>query len=124
VFPALWRGEEVTEPALGLTRASLGAIGIDPPPIVVGSSGGRAREVAARWADGWLTVVSAPGEFADLARGLPDGLSRRAQVFVRDVDPGPDLVAGFEEAGADTLTFVLTDDRGPDAVRRLADAVL
>ena len=43
---------------------------------------------------------------------------------MRDVEPGPDLVAGFEEAGADTLTFVLTDDRGPDAVRRLADAVL
>jgi alkanesulfonate monooxygenase SsuD/methylene tetrahydromethanopterin reductase-like flavin-dependent oxidoreductase (luciferase family) len=124
VFPALWRGETVTEPALGLDGASLGSIAIDPPPIVVGSSDGRAREVAARCADGWLASVTAPEEFADLARGLPERLSKRAQVFVRDVKASRELVVRFEEAGADALTFVLTEDRGVDAVRRLADAVL
>jgi alkanesulfonate monooxygenase SsuD/methylene tetrahydromethanopterin reductase-like flavin-dependent oxidoreductase (luciferase family) len=123
-FPALWRGEEVTEPALGLEGASLGSIGIEPPPIVVGSRAGRALEVAARCADGWLTVVSRPEEFAELAARLPDGLSKRAQVFVRDVAPSRDLVDRFEQAGADTVTFVLTEDRGAAAVERLAGAVL
>jgi alkanesulfonate monooxygenase SsuD/methylene tetrahydromethanopterin reductase-like flavin-dependent oxidoreductase (luciferase family) len=124
VFPALWGGEEVTEPALGLDGASLGAIGIDPPPIVVGSSAGRALDVAARCADGWLTVVSTPEEFAELAARLPAGLSKRAQVFVRDVEPSRELVARLEEGGADTVTFVLTEDRGAAAVQRLASAVL
>jgi len=124
VFPALWRGEEVTEPALGLDGASLGPIGIDPPPIVVGSSAGRALDVAARCADGWLTVVSTPEEFAELAARLPSGLSKRAQVFVRDVEPSRELVARLEEGGADTVTFVLTEDRGSAAVQRLASAVL
>jgi alkanesulfonate monooxygenase SsuD/methylene tetrahydromethanopterin reductase-like flavin-dependent oxidoreductase (luciferase family) len=124
VLPALWRGEEVTEPALGLTAASLGAIGIEPPPVVVGSRGGRAIEVAARCADGWMTNVSTPAELSELAAGLPARLSKHAQVFVRDVEPSHELVVGFEEAGADTLTFVLTENRTADATRRLAEAVL
>jgi alkanesulfonate monooxygenase SsuD/methylene tetrahydromethanopterin reductase-like flavin-dependent oxidoreductase (luciferase family) len=124
VFPALWRGESVTDATLGLDGASLGPIAIDPPPIVVGSTTGRAREVAAAHADGWMSVVSSPEEFVELSGDLPDRLSRRAQVFLRDVRPTRELVARFEEAGADVLTFVLTDDRGADAVRRLAAAVL
>jgi alkanesulfonate monooxygenase SsuD/methylene tetrahydromethanopterin reductase-like flavin-dependent oxidoreductase (luciferase family) len=124
VFPALWRGESVTDPVLGLDGASLGGIAIDPPPIVVGSTAGRAREVAARCAGGWMSVAAAPEEFAELALGLPERLSKRAQVFVRDLQPSRELVARYEAVGADDLTFVLTDDRGADAVQRLADAVL
>jgi alkanesulfonate monooxygenase SsuD/methylene tetrahydromethanopterin reductase-like flavin-dependent oxidoreductase (luciferase family) len=124
VFPKLWSGETVTDATLGLVAASLGPIAIEPPPIVVGSTGGRAREVAARHADGWMSVVTSPEQFVELARGLPDNLSKRAQLFLRDVQPTRELVARFEEAGADDVTFVLTADRGADAVRRLADAVL
>jgi len=49
----------VTEPALGLEAASLGPIGIDPPPIAIGGSSDRALEIAARYADGWNCVVGA-----------------------------------------------------------------
>jgi hypothetical protein len=71
-----------------------------------------------------MSVVTSPEQFVELARGLPDNLSKRAQLFLRDVQPTRELVARFEEAGADDVTFVLTADRGADAVRRLADAVL
>jgi len=71
-----------------------------------------------------MSVVSSPDEFVELAQGLPDGVSKRAQVFVRDVEPPRELVARFEEVGADDVVFVLTDDRGADAVRRLAEALL
>jgi len=122
---ALWRGEEVTDPLLGLERASLGPIGIDPPPIVVGGTSDRLLKVAARLADGWNAARLSPEEFATLAQRLPARLRKTAQVFVRDVEPTRELVERFAEAGADTVTFVLTDEEeGAEGVRRLASAVL
>jgi hypothetical protein len=44
LLPALWRGEKVTEATTGLREASLGPLGIEPPPIYVGGNtrrGGR-----------------------------------------------------------------------------------
>jgi hypothetical protein len=51
---------------------------------------------------------------------------KAAQVFVRDIDlaNARQLVADLEAAGAESATFVLVDERGPDAVRALAKAVL
>jgi alkanesulfonate monooxygenase SsuD/methylene tetrahydromethanopterin reductase-like flavin-dependent oxidoreductase (luciferase family) len=42
VLPALWRGEHVTDEATGLRDASLGTLGIAPPPILVGGKSERA----------------------------------------------------------------------------------
>ena len=44
--PALWRGETVTDDALGLDAASLGPLGIEAPPIVVG---GTTERVSSPW---------------------------------------------------------------------------
>ncbi len=129
VFPALWRGEEVSEPALGLEAASLGPIGIDPPPITVGGSSNRALEIAARHADGWNCVIGRD-DFVAKGRRLDELAGRRlrktAQVFLRDVhlDRARDLMARLEQQGADTVTFVQVEERGPDVVRRLAGLVL
>src|ERR671937_2699176 len=57
VLPALWRGEEVDDAELGLDGASLGPLGIEPPPIFVGGSGAETMEIAALHADGWNAVV-------------------------------------------------------------------
>lgn len=38
LLPQLWRGEEISDAELGLDAASLGPLGIDPPPIFVGGS--------------------------------------------------------------------------------------
>jgi alkanesulfonate monooxygenase SsuD/methylene tetrahydromethanopterin reductase-like flavin-dependent oxidoreductase (luciferase family) len=126
VFPALWRGEEVTEPELGLEAASLGPIGIEPPPITVGGSSERALEIAARHADGWNCVIGR-ADFVAKGRRLDELAGRRvqkiAQVFLRDVelDGIGELVARLEEEGADTVTFVLVEERGPEVVRALAE---
>jgi len=119
----------VTEPALGLQAASLGPIGIDPPPVAVGGSSDRALEIAARHADGWNCVVGRD-DFVAKGRRLDELAGRRlrkaAQVFVRDVELGRvrELVARLEHEGADTVTFVQVEEREPDIVRRLAGLVL
>jgi alkanesulfonate monooxygenase SsuD/methylene tetrahydromethanopterin reductase-like flavin-dependent oxidoreductase (luciferase family) len=134
-FPALWRGEEVTDPELGLTAASLGPLAIEPPPIFVGGTARETMTVAASCADGWNAVVADAGRYAELASQVDDlcaplarerPLRKAAQVFVRDIDlaNARQLVADLEAAGAESATFVLVDERGPDAVRALAEAVL
>jgi hypothetical protein len=49
-----------------------------------------------------------------------------AQVFVREItlERPPRLAAELEEAGAESVTFALVAERGPQAVRQLAQAVL
>ena len=135
VLPALWRGEEVTDPELGLSAASLGPLAIEPPPIFVGGTARETMTVAAGFADGWNAVVADAGRYAELASQADDlcaplarerPLRKAAQVFVRDIDlaNARQLVADLEAAGAESATFVLVDERGPDAVRALAEAVL
>jgi alkanesulfonate monooxygenase SsuD/methylene tetrahydromethanopterin reductase-like flavin-dependent oxidoreductase (luciferase family) len=135
VFPRLWRGEEVSDGELGLTAASLGPLGIVPPPIFVGGTSDETMAVAARLADGWNAVIADADHYAELAASI-DGLCRRfererplrkaAQVFVRDVglERAERLVAELEAAGAEAVTFVLVEERGPAAVRELAEAVV
>jgi len=134
-FPALWRGEEVTDARLGLNRASLGPVGIKPPPIFVGGTSEATITIAAAHADGWNASVTDADQYAQLSRradelcslvGRDRVLRKAAQVFVRDIDfaQAKRLVGEFQDAGAETVTFVLTAEHGPDAVQSLAHAVL
>lgn len=133
VLPALWRGELVTDEGLGLRGASLGPIGIEPPPLVVGGQSNRALDIAARYAQGWHAPRMEPGRFTELAAKL-DKLSvsaGRTSPIRKSIQRGGDdpreaaaYVAQYEQAGANALIFVLDEARGADAVRRLADAVL
>jgi alkanesulfonate monooxygenase SsuD/methylene tetrahydromethanopterin reductase-like flavin-dependent oxidoreductase (luciferase family) len=95
VLPALWRGERVTDEAFDLHDASLGPIGIDPPPIIVGGRSRETIEIAARHADGWNAVTAEPDEFHALARladeiclkaGRQRPLARAVQIFVGQID--------------------------------------
>ena len=135
LFPALWRGEEVTDAELGLSGASLGPLGIEPPPIIVGGTSEATMTIAVRHADGWNASVGDAAQFAGLAstvdalcgrleRERP--LKKAAQVFVRDIDlrRGRQLVAELEAAGAADVVFILVEERGVAAVHELAEAVL
>jgi alkanesulfonate monooxygenase SsuD/methylene tetrahydromethanopterin reductase-like flavin-dependent oxidoreductase (luciferase family) len=132
-LPALWRGERVNDTTLGLSDASLGPICIDPPRLVVGGGSAQAMNIAARYCDGWNLSTPDPDEFrsaharfdracAEVGREPP--VAAEAQLWVRDLwgDPRSHLRA-FEDAGAETVILVLDEERGPDEVRRLADAV-
>lgn len=134
VLPALWRGEGVNDESLALSDASLGPIGIDPPRLVVGGGSARAMAIAAQYADGWNLSAADPTEFeaarvrlervcAQAQRKPP--VAAEAQLWVRDLwkDRRSHLRA-FEAAGAEAVILVLDEERGPDEVLRLADAVL
>jgi alkanesulfonate monooxygenase SsuD/methylene tetrahydromethanopterin reductase-like flavin-dependent oxidoreductase (luciferase family) len=135
-FPALWRGEVVSSTELGLVDACLGPLGIDPPPIVLGGTGTRLCEVAARYADGW-NVTGVPdarryaqlraamaGTCAEVGRSAPLWCS--IQLFAADlpVSAARAVLAGYASAGADEAVIVLDRAATPDDIRRLADAVL
>jgi alkanesulfonate monooxygenase SsuD/methylene tetrahydromethanopterin reductase-like flavin-dependent oxidoreductase (luciferase family) len=129
-FPALWRGETVTDEVLGLEEASLGPIGIDPPPIVVGGTSDRVLAVAAVFADAWNASSVPAGRFAELTVRLDEltaqrAIARQVQVWLREdgLEAAPQVAARYEEAGADTLIFVLDDERDPDTIGRLAALV-
>jgi alkanesulfonate monooxygenase SsuD/methylene tetrahydromethanopterin reductase-like flavin-dependent oxidoreductase (luciferase family) len=135
VFPALWRGEKVSDEELGLDQASLGQLEITPPPIIVGGVQAGTIEIAANEADGWNASVGDAATFARLAgevesvcrrQGRKRPLQKNAQVFVRDINlaRGRHLIADLEAAGADSVTFILVEERGPAAVETLAEAVL
>jgi alkanesulfonate monooxygenase SsuD/methylene tetrahydromethanopterin reductase-like flavin-dependent oxidoreductase (luciferase family) len=129
-FPELWRGEPVTEEILGLDEASLGPVGIEPPPIVVGGTSDRVLRVAATHADAWNASSVEADRFAELAAHL-DALTgdhrvgRQVQLWFREVglDGARAARDRFEDAGADTLIFVLDNERDPDTIGRLADIV-
>jgi alkanesulfonate monooxygenase SsuD/methylene tetrahydromethanopterin reductase-like flavin-dependent oxidoreductase (luciferase family) len=134
-FPALWRGEEVTDPDLGMEGASLGSLGISPPHLSVGGTSEATMRVAVAHADAWNGVVVDGDQFAALSArvdelcrelGRQRPLPKTAQVFVRDIElnDARALIGELEQAGAEAVTFVLVDERGPAAVRQLAAAVL
>jgi alkanesulfonate monooxygenase SsuD/methylene tetrahydromethanopterin reductase-like flavin-dependent oxidoreductase (luciferase family) len=129
-FPALWRGATVSDAALGMDDASLGPVGIEPPPIVVGGSGERVLAVAAAHAVAWnASSVDADrfGELASRLDELADGrpVGKQVQIWIREVglEGARDAVGRYEGAGADTIVFVLDEERDPDLIARLADAV-
>jgi alkanesulfonate monooxygenase SsuD/methylene tetrahydromethanopterin reductase-like flavin-dependent oxidoreductase (luciferase family) len=134
-FPALWRCETVTDPELGMEGAALGPLGIEPPPLFVGGLGEGTMRLAAQYGDGWNAVVADAETYAqsvarlericqEVGRARP--LRKAAQVFVRDIALGQarTLVRDLERSGAEGVTFVLVAERGPQAVRELAAAVL
>lgn len=139
VLPALWRGEEVTEEALGLRGASLGPLGMEVPPLIVGGQSDRVLEVAARHAQTWNGPGHDPEAFAEAAGrldaacervGCPSPVVREAQVFADRFVSGDGFrglgehLAQLEGAGAERVVVVLHEVRGPDAARRLAETVL
>jgi alkanesulfonate monooxygenase SsuD/methylene tetrahydromethanopterin reductase-like flavin-dependent oxidoreductase (luciferase family) len=131
VLPALWRGERVDDDELGLVDASLGPIGIDPPRVTVGGESDGALRIAARFADRWNLSTSDPARFEEargrLERAIADEgrtspIVREVQLWVRDLRPDARAhLRAFEGAGAEAAILVLDDERGPDAVRRVAD---
>jgi hypothetical protein len=59
----------------------------------------------------------------ELANGRPVG--KQVQIWIREVglEGARDAVRRYEDAGADTLVFVLDEERNPDLIARLAAAV-
>jgi alkanesulfonate monooxygenase SsuD/methylene tetrahydromethanopterin reductase-like flavin-dependent oxidoreductase (luciferase family) len=114
---ALWRGEAVTDPLLGLKDASLGPIGIEPPPLIVGGASRALMEVAARDAQGWNLFTQDPEAFAaaaatlkevEAATGRNESIARSVYLFVERA--GRDLrglLEDFEAAGAEEAMLVL-----------------
>lgn len=131
VFPALWRGEQVSERVLGLHEASLGPIGIEPPPIVAGGTSDRVLAVAAAHADAWNASSVAADRFGELGGRLDElasgrSVGRQVQIWLREFGlvGARDAADRYGGAGADTVIFVLDDERDPDLLARLAGAVL
>jgi alkanesulfonate monooxygenase SsuD/methylene tetrahydromethanopterin reductase-like flavin-dependent oxidoreductase (luciferase family) len=129
-FPNLWRGTAVSDGDLGLDDASLGPIGIEPPPIVVGGTGERVLAVAAAHAEAWNASSVEPDRFRELASRVEELANRRpigkqVQVWLREVglQGARDTCNRYEDAGADTVIFVLDEERDPDLIDRLGDAV-
>jgi alkanesulfonate monooxygenase SsuD/methylene tetrahydromethanopterin reductase-like flavin-dependent oxidoreductase (luciferase family) len=134
LLPALWRGDRVTDQSLGLSDASLGPIGIDPPRLVVGGTSERAIAIAAHYCDGLNVSTRNPNELkeacqlverfcSELGRSAP--IAVEAQLWVRDLWPDARAhLRAFEAAGAEAVILVLDEERGPDAVLGLADTVL
>jgi alkanesulfonate monooxygenase SsuD/methylene tetrahydromethanopterin reductase-like flavin-dependent oxidoreductase (luciferase family) len=132
LLPALWRGEKVTEATTGLREASLGPLGIEPPPIYVGGASERALRIAAQYGDGWH-APGKEGEFASLSERLDRicseagraSIPKSTQIRPGDLDQLKERVERLEGAGAATVILVLdADQRGPDWVRRLAEIAL
>jgi alkanesulfonate monooxygenase SsuD/methylene tetrahydromethanopterin reductase-like flavin-dependent oxidoreductase (luciferase family) len=135
VLPALWRGETVTDPELGLHDASLGPLGISTPPLIVGGRSQRLLELAAQHADGWNAVITNTRQFAKLNNrldticasiGRSRRLTRTAQLFVPDIDlvHAAQTVSELVEAGADTVMFVIPQQTDRYTLQALASAVL
>jgi alkanesulfonate monooxygenase SsuD/methylene tetrahydromethanopterin reductase-like flavin-dependent oxidoreductase (luciferase family) len=132
ILPALWRGEEVDDPAFGLTGASLGPTKIEPPTLFVGGGSDAVLAVAARLADGWYAPPE-PERFARLARRLDevcaetgrDRMAKAAPVSLTEVGlrGAEEAVARLAEQGAEAVTFILHEEREPQMVRRLAQAL-
>ena len=130
MFPALWRGATVSDTVLGLEDASLGPVGVEVPPIVVGGASDRVLAIAAAHADAWNGSSIEPALYEErVARleQLADGrsIAKQVQLWLREVGYEGTRAAArrYEDAGADTILFVLDEEREPDAIVRLADVV-
>jgi alkanesulfonate monooxygenase SsuD/methylene tetrahydromethanopterin reductase-like flavin-dependent oxidoreductase (luciferase family) len=133
VLPALWRGETVDDETLGLTRASLGPIGIEPPKLFVGGASDAVLQIAARYADGWQ-APSEPDRFGELSARLNElcemigrsrPISSAVQIFISEIglEHAGETAGRFAEQGASSLTFVLHEERSAGWVVRLGKAL-
>jgi len=134
-FPALWRGERVTDGTLGLRDATLGPRATAPPPIVVGGTSDAVLEIAARWAEGWNASSVDPARFERLVERLVSAaervgrtrpIDRQVQIWAREapLERLGDLMRSFADAGADTFILVLDEERDPRRVPRIVDALV
>lgn len=132
-MPRLWRGESVTDPVLRLQDASLGAIEIMMPPLIVGGGRRALMEIAARHAQGWNLYTQYPETFAAkaaelenvaAATGLVGPLERSVYFFVERVNGDlRALLDDFAAAGADeAILVVMHPNRG--TIAKLARQVL
>lgn len=131
VLPALWRGETVTDRALGLKDAALGPIRIEPPPLIVGGGNPAVLEVAIRYAQGWNLFTHEPDVFGsrvemlasmEASAGRSQPLAKSAYFIVERLPEGihlRGLLEKFEAVGAEEAVLVLLEP-GDEAVRRLA----
>jgi hypothetical protein len=117
----------VSDDVLGLGGASLGPLGIEPPPIVVGGTSARVLAVVAAHGDAWNASSVDAHRFAELAEDLSEligdrPIERQVQLWMREVglDEAREACDRYEDAGADTLLFVLDEERDPDVISRLA----
>ncbi len=120
-LPALWRGEAVTDPLLGLTAAALGQVDIEPPSIIVGGGSRGVMEVAARHAQGWNLFTQEPRDFEarlEVLRTIENATGRTAPLpasvylFVHRVNRDvPDVLVELESAGADEVMLVVMNPR-------------
>src|SRR5919204_3106473 len=78
-LPQLWRGESVTDAALGLNEASLGPIGIAVPPLIVGGTSDALIEIAVKGADGWNASLEGIDHYASRARLANELCARHAR---------------------------------------------
>jgi alkanesulfonate monooxygenase SsuD/methylene tetrahydromethanopterin reductase-like flavin-dependent oxidoreductase (luciferase family) len=130
IFPDLWRGDVVSDDAVGLVGASLGPLEIEPPPVVVGGTSDRVLSVAAAHADAWNASSVGAERFAELAARLTElsggrPIERQVQLWLREVglEGAHEASVRYEDAGAETMVFVLDEERDPDVISRLASAV-
>jgi hypothetical protein len=86
--------------------------------------------VAAAHAEAWNAGSVEAGRFAELAsrvEELAEGrpIGKQVQIWLREVglQGARDTANRYEDAGADTFVFVLDEERDPDLVGRLGDAV-
>jgi alkanesulfonate monooxygenase SsuD/methylene tetrahydromethanopterin reductase-like flavin-dependent oxidoreductase (luciferase family) len=129
-FPALWGGDSVSDEILGLNGAALGPIGIEPPSIVVGGTSERVLRVAAVHADAWNASSVEDDRFGRLASRVDElangrRVEKQVQIWLREVgiEGAREATRRYEDAGADTIVFVLDEERDPTLVARIADAV-
>jgi hypothetical protein len=113
------------------TEHRSGRSGSSRPPIVVGGTSARVLAVAAAHGDAWNASSVDAHRFAELAEHLSElvgdrPVERQVQLWLREVgvDGAREACDRYEDAGADTLVFVLDDERDPDVISRLATAVL
>jgi alkanesulfonate monooxygenase SsuD/methylene tetrahydromethanopterin reductase-like flavin-dependent oxidoreductase (luciferase family) len=132
VLPALWRGESVSAPDVGLDGARLEVITSTLPRLVVGGSQPRTLEIAVLYADAWNSVESDLQQYASQSSMVDDlvrrndrhePLERQVQIFASDLgsEKANQLFSRLDAAGVTTAVFVLHLERGSEAVLRLAD---
>lgn len=133
VLPALWRGETVTEPLLGMREAALGHTAIDPPPIIVGGGNRKMIDVAVRHAQGWNLFTQEPEEFrrrvevvaeVEEVLGRAEPLLRSVYFFIDRVERDLQSVLNeFRAAGAKEMMLVVMKPTGK-SIHDLARHVL
>jgi hypothetical protein len=86
--------------------------------------------VAAAHADAWNGSSIDAQRFEELASRLDElssgrSIGKQVQIWFREVglEDARDAVRRYEDVGADTIVFVLDEERDPDLIPRLADTL-